>query len=385
MVRGPAQLTGSMSVSPSYDVMNVGITDTLMLLGHDANLPLNDPRPVGSIREMLVNMGPNTNSPLLKGMLEAYYAGNRDMWVMAVAPLSEYESDLDERDTSYYQTYRDRLNIAYDQLLDMGVEDLIVPIDAPFNSTVDFLGPLLKYCVNRYNNHGKICLGFLGTRGPITQSDVDALSQDSRINSVGTAGKFISIFVGDGSFTLGELPNSYTQSVAGIAAATFSTLPPNRGLTYRRLPNVVRTAGIDLTHDQLDTLASAGLNPITVTAQGRRGQPFEVVAASDNTLAPEASDYWSLTQLRLIKTIVSEIHRMGIRRMNSPTIDHFRHEVDSYLIELQSNNMLRDYSFNARRAANDPFTIEVDLSLRPFFGLKTVELDLLVAPGEEEF
>lgn len=385
MVRAPAQLSGTMTVSPRYEVMNVGITDTIMLLGHDDHLTLNDPQPVGSMHEAVVAMGSNTESPLLRSVLEAYYAGNRDIWMMAVAPLSEYESDLEDRDTAYYETYLSRLQTAYTLLLEMGIEDIIVPVDAPLNSTVDFLEPLASYCAQRYKNEGKICLGFMGTRGEILQEDVDALTSDTRLSNIGTVGKFLSIFVGDGTFNLSELPFAYSQSAATTAAATFSTLPPDRGLTYRRMPNIVGLSSPELTKPQVESLALSGLNPIITSAQGRRGQPFEVVAATDNTLAPQDSDYWSLTQLRLIKTIVSEIYRLGIRRMNAPTVDQFRHEVDQYLLDLQSNGMLRGFQFEARRNAFDPYKIDVDLVLTPYFGVRSVHVDVLVAPGEGEF
>lgn len=384
MVRGPTKLTGEMNVSPAYDVTNVGITDSIMLLGHDDHMPLNDPRPVGSMREALVALGPNPDSPLLRAVLEAYYAGNRDMWAMAVAPMSEYESDLSLRDTAYYQTYKDRLDVAYSQLGDMGIEDIIVPVDAPLNSTIDFLKPLVKYCVNRYRNEGKICLGFIGTRGSITQADVDALVADTRFSDIGEPGRFITTFVGDGTFNLGELSFAYSQSVATVAAATFSTLPPNRGLVYKRLPNVVGLSSPELTDTQVESLALAGLNSAISTTQGRRGRPFEIVLSSDNTLAPEGSDYWSLAQIRLIKTIVSEIYRLGLRRMKSPSIEQFRSDVNEYLRNLQSQNMLRDFEFHARRNFFDPYRIDVDLVVRPFFGVRAISLNLLVAPGEEE-
>ena len=379
-------MQGSMAVSPRYQVMNEGLTDTVMLLGMDDNLTKGEPRPVNDLKKMVKEMGRDPESPLLQALLEVYYAGGRDIWVVAVDDLSGYEPDLDERDSSYYQAWKDKLVDQFDDLTDLGVEDVVVPLDAPFNSSIDFLKPTLEYCLERYRRGGDIVQGFIGTRGRIDDEEAETLAQDGRLDTIrqtAEAGKFLTVMVGDVSLNLEEMPFGHTASVAPTAAGRSSRLPLDRGLVNRRLPNVNRIAGPILKSDTVSKLSQSGLNPVTTTSAGRRGEPFEVVLASDNTLALEGSDFWSYQQIRLASNISKEIKQLGNRRMGNVNFETFRSDVIDYLNFLENEDTIRDFQADISRSPTNPYRAKVDLLIRPYAGIRQIEIDIEVAPEEE--
>jgi hypothetical protein len=120
--------------------MSTGLTNTVLLIGHADAVRLHDPFKVDSMAQALAFLGNDYTSPLVAGLLEAYAAGCRDMYVYAVAPMSEYEQNpalrLDYRvdwgGKNFYQLYKERLDEAYSILLAYDFFELVVPIEAPF-------------------------------------------------------------------------------------------------------------------------------------------------------------------------------------------------------------------------------------------------------------
>lgn len=382
------KLTASMHESSLYRRMGAGLTDRIFLLAHDSSLPLNDPYPVSSMHEAVRALDGNTQSPLLLSLMEAYYSGARDIWLVAAAPLEEYEPDLDERGPAYYETYRDRLNATYDVIKYFDAAQIVVPVDAPFNSTVDFLGPLVNYCVEAFTLSGNIHLGVMGTRGTIDDATVDAMINDPRLGFdeegiavLGQAGKFVSVFVGDGTYHLKELPLNHTSSVAVGVAAVMSQLPLDRGMTYRKINNIINTSG-DIAQANIEKLAAARLNPVSRNLRGRRGNPFEVIAFTDNTLAWDGSDFWSLVQTRLAAVVSHEVRAMGQRRLGTIGYDIFRDEVETYLAALVTDGVIRGYDLFVRRDLVDKGRVLVDIDLEPYFGLRRIHVSNKVGPAQ---
>ena len=375
-------LTAKIYESPLYQTMNVGFTDTIFLFGHADGRRLNDPYVVVSMREALRQFNNDADSPLVRAALEVYYAGARDIWLVSVAPMSEYEPSLDNRDAAYYQTYADRLQEAYDALVEWDVSEIVVPLEAPFNSSVDFLGPLAAFCQNSYVTTGAAQLGILGTRGPIDTDDVEAMIADPRIPLLGDMGKWVSIYVGDGLYRFDELPTTHNTSVATTVAAEISQLPLNRGMTYYPLRNINSMVGPRLTKDQINRLAEAKINAVGPNIRGRRGVPFQIVSYTDNTLAPDNSDFWSLTTMRLAARAMDEIRGMGKRRLGTIGYPEFQQEVYNYLTGLLTTDQIRSYDVAFNRDQYELNKVYVDLTLQPYHATREIFVSLTVGPEE---
>jgi hypothetical protein len=384
---------------PQYRVLANGFTDRIFLLGHGPtidgdnisnSLYLNDPYQVVDIREAVNKLQANSDCPLLKGLLELYYGGARDIFLMAVAPMLEYQSDVNNRDHSWYNTYRTRLNTAYNLLLDWDLPQIIIPLNAPYYDAkgVDFLTPLANHCGRAFDqvgstandpNSGNIRLGFMGTSfGAASDTITSILSTDPRLASVGDDGKFVSIIVGEGVVNIREMPTLYTAPLVISAAAELSQLSFNKSLTYTKLRNVMNLVS-RFSKNQLDQLTQAKLNPITSTTLGLRGRAFESVVLTDNTLGIDGSDYWSLVQIRLAGYIIDRIRSMGRRHLGDVGFGQFKQDVQIFFAGLITSNYVKDCTISVNKGSSD--IVLVDVSFTPYFGLRQISFTVNVGPA----
>lgn len=376
-------LQGMMRESPHYQVLGVGLTDRVFLLGHADGLSLNDPHQVVDIQEAVNLLGADAVSPLLRGLLEAYYGGARDIWIMAVAPMSEYTDDPTLRNSGWYTTYRNRLQAAYDMLSEWDLVQILVPLTAPYYDAkgIDFLTPLATHCAGAFAVTGTIRIGLIGTQtGPITQAAVTAMATDVRRNNIGEDGKFVSIIVGEGVFNNREMPTAYTNSLVTAAAAELSQLPYNRGLTHRTLPNIM-SLSTQMTLAQLTQLTDAKLNPIALSTLGERGIPFQTVILTDNTLGVTGTDYWSIVQVRLVLHVIDMVRALARRYLGTIGYGSFRQEVGEFFQSLLMGNTVRDYSLNISRDLADPYKVLVDIAIKPYFGIRQINFVVDVGPS----
>ena len=373
-------LVSTMTESPLYRVMGVGLTDAIFLLGHADALPLNDPYLITSMKDMQSKFAGDKDSPLYKAALETYYAGARDIWLVASAPMSEYKADLVDRDAAYYTTYQTRLNVTYSVLRDWDITEIVVPLEAPFNSTVDFLGPLAVFCQGSYDITGAMPIGLLGTRGTITQGDIDAMVSDVRPSSLGAAGKFVTVLVGDITLNMVEFGTTHVSGATAVAAAELAQMPLDRGLTSQRLSNAFNTSSFFSTA-QVRQLAEAKLNAIGTTVRARRGFREEVIVHTDNTLAEPGSDFWAISVIRLAARVADEIRFMGHRRLGTISFPIFQEEVEDYLQGLSATNVLRGYTLDIIRDPNQRTRVLVDLSLQPYTTVRQIHVPIFVGPS----
>lgn len=370
--------------SPDYQVLNVGFTDRIFLLGHADGLEINDPYQVVGIREAVTKLGADSSSPLLRAMLECYYAGARDIWLVASAPMSEYVEPV-SRDQAWYQTWAGRLADSYTLLTDWDIVQVIVPLNAPYYDArgVDFLLPLASHCSDAFARTGAIRIGLIGTQtGPLTDDMVDAMVADPRLELIGEAGKFVAVIVGEGVLNLKELPTLYTTPLVTAAAAELSQLPLNRGLTYRTLSFISQLATRP-TSAYKEALTDAKLNPVALTPLGERGGQFECVVLTDNTLGSNGTDFWSLSQMRLVMEVIEAIRAYGRRIPGAPsgiTFDAFKRDVRKYFQGLIGTNIIRDYTCDINWSTYN-YTVLVDVSLKPYFGLRQINFVTAVGPS----
>jgi len=241
-MRSAPSLVGSMRLSPLYQTLGIGATETIFLIGHADGLPLNDPYQVSSIQDVVNRMGADADCPLLRALLEAYYSGARDIFLVAAAPMSEYVHELADRSTvvegkTFWQRYQERLDVTYALLLQWDLPKFIVPVEASLTGTggVDFLTPLAEHCDTAFGITGAIRLGLLGSKGKLDDAVAQEVLADDRLSSLGDAGRFVAVLLGEALLLIQELPTTYATPVVSAVAGELSNLKLDRGLTYHRL------------------------------------------------------------------------------------------------------------------------------------------------------
>lgn len=383
------KLSGVMYQTTEYSNLGIGLTDQVMVLGHADGLDLNTPYPVTDMHDMVQRMNADATSPLLRGMLEAYYAGARDLWVVAVAPMSEYVQDPDERDDEFYETYLERLTTAYDLLVDFETPQLIVPLDAPIFGAgdVDFLTPLANFCKDSFDITGSVKIGFIGTVLPVISAElIDEMVADERLDSLGSAGKFVMTIIGSGMMNMVEVPFSYSTSPIAAMAGMCSDQLWDRGLTYTRIPNVIAMDFPEFKKDQLKKLCDAKLNPLAKTTRSRRGLSNEIILLSDNTLGMNGTDFWSINQVRLVMHCIEGIKLLGNRHLGTTGYMSFQDDVTQFMVSMVGNDMIREYTLEmelvkATVKGRGTIAANVDVTLKPYGGLRDISFTAKVGPG----
>ena len=439
----PSSLQGNIVESPLYNDLSLGATDRLVLIGHANGLELNMPHRVINIQESINILGADADSPLVRGMLEAYNCGARDIWLVASAPMSEYMpfeySDPSTRKTeredlgglTFYQKYSQRLDATYEMLRLEDFPEIVVPLEAPFydSGDVDFLTPLLSNCLQRYRETGNVSIGIIGTRiGFGASGVVEALSTDRRISRFNgqeyvystktlfsilkyhygidlftnqsqsqildgqDLGKFGMIVVGEGVVNTPQIDLQYTSCLATCVAALMSTRSFNESVINKKIPRVANLVGYKFSKDEIKTLARQRVNAITLTPLGRRGSSYETFLATDNTLAngwPEdrpddQTPFWSISTVRLVGKVSQQIVSLGNRSLGTIEYASFRESVRDYLDSLRIRRIIRDFSLNIYRAQDENRTVYVDLTINPFFSLREIYFTVKVGPGTGE-
>lgn len=419
----PPRLVGKMRESNQYDVLGVGLTDTIFLVGHGDGIGINSPFRVENIQEAVDALGADINTPLLRGMLEAYNAGARDIWLVAAAPMSEYISHDPADDSAryvtrdewggenWYERYRTRLETTWDYLLEWEIIEYVVVLEAGLESGVNFFDDMVWNCYTRFKNTGFPSVGVMGTQmGAWSQDELDALLTVQPIAGVGsfqkddfldyiqaTEGldtrtevednipyKFGMIIFGEGTFTLPQVPRSYVNSPIAAVIGALSASPLNRGITYLNIPHMVSPVGNDLSYEQQQTLAQHRINPLIRKVAGKRGLPYKCVIATDNLFMPDGSDFWSVVAIRLVAKVIQEIKLLGNQAIGTIAYDTFKRQVEDLLKLITSNGSVRDYKLNIYRrpAYQDPNqTVLVSVGLTPYFGVRDLIFQVEVGPS----
>lgn len=389
----PVRLYGTIRESPRYNDLGYGLTDRIFLVGHGTGFNLNDPYQVVNMQEAVNMLGADSTSPLVRGLLEVYNAGARDIWLVAAAPMTEYVPNLEDRmaprdewgGMNFYERYYERLIDTYTALESFDYPEILVPLEAPFYDTgdVDFVTQLVDHCTAAFEATGTVRIGIIGTRSlTYGTDDIDAMVNDPRISELDPSkGKFVILVGGEGVYQLPQMPSTHSSSVATAVAAQMATSPLNETLVYKKLSNIVSVAGNRLTDDQVRALARSKVNPAVRTAKGVRGRTYEVVIASDNTMSEEGSDFWSVMQMRLISKIIDRIRGLGRRYLGTIGFFRFQNDIDDFLASLVAQDFIRGYSYSVERDAEDPFQVYVDVAIQPYFAVREVAFTVEVGPG----
>lgn len=396
-------ISGITIQSANYQPLGHGLTNTIFFLGHVDGLTICDPYQVTDIQQAINDCNADPTSPVVKALLEAYYAGARDMYLVAVAPMSEYVADPTQRTNSYYTNYATQLQAGYDALVDWDIVQWIVPLEAPFNCAVDFLTPLENHCSLSLATTGSMRAGLMGTRkgSALLESEIQAIISDPRIattapvpfsnfiqlpnnlagvNEIDDIGQFVAVFVGEGVVNLSEMPTSYTTSVVASTVAVLSQLAINQSIINVTIPTIVDVIQ-QFSNADISAMANARLNAMTRTPLGKRSQPYQVIMATDNTLAFPGSDYYALSIIKLVSTVVDYIEAYGRRGMGLVGFGQFQIAVQNFLINLVKNGYIQNYTLNIVKDPTVRTKVDVTVSLTPYLGLRTILFTATVGPG----
>lgn len=404
--------------------MGFGDTARILLIGHADGLGVNDPYQVNDMQEAINLLRADSTSPLLRGLLEVYNAGARDIWLVAAAPMEEYVSNIDERldltqdaylvdggspssydqidiqfdidaeypDTllvdcsTFYEKYHQRLTATYAMLVDYDFAEIIVPLEASFGHVgdVDFATQLINFCQSYMDATNTTPLAVLGTRRPSTESIADSVNHmisNAATISSSPANKFVTVVIGEGAVSLPQLSFTHKSSVAAQVAANMATTTLSRGMSYSPLTNIVNLDIYDYTQAQLDGMVSAKLNPAIRTYKAKRGAPFQTVLLSDNTLATDGSDFWSLSQMRVVARCSNTIRSFGHAWIGSTDYVGFKQAVYDYMSSLLRSNTIKNFTLNIDRDLNDVNKVIVDVSITPFYGIRQIYFTVEVGSG----
>jgi hypothetical protein len=394
---------------PSYSQMNSANTSTLLLVGHSDGIAINEPVRITDMQSAIDLLGGDISSPLMRGVLDAYGAGARDIMVCAAAPMSEYVSDysnrlvstgvfeLDEATPSsktFYEKYYERLEETYQKLVALDFVDLIVPLETSIINTggVDFITQLADHCMNFHNATGNVQIGFIGSvSGGVSSDDIQKIKDNSAIvnklsayNSDGTlasdSGRFVVPLYGEAVMQHPQISVPYISSAAAAYAGLVSATDLSTSVIRKRIPNMLSLHGSDLSQSEYSELDEVGVNALYRGRQSRYNTPYYVYVTDEYTLANPMSTLSKLTQMRLVARTVSEIKDYARDAIGKFGYDKLASDVDLLLDSYKKSNYIIDYSVKIEPVLDAQGEFIFYVELLSAFGLKAVNFALSAGP-----
>lgn len=398
------------SYKPTYQDLSSSNTNTILLIGHADGIELNNPLKLKSVQNAIDILGADTKSPLLRGVLDAYDAGARDIFICAAAPMSEYIANIEERGTEYnyfnlnqstpsyqtfYEKYYERLEETYSVIKVLDFIDIVVPLETSFIRTgsVDFVTQLADYCSDFHDETGYVQIGIIGSKTNGTNSsDIQLIKQNPVLKDKLTTydysgqissdkGRYVIPVYGEATFSHSFLQTTYTNSVSAAFAGMISSTQINMGLTRKRIPGAMALHGTDLTNSEINELDSLGINVVYKNNKARRGNAFEVYVSNDYTLANLTSVFSKLPQLRLASFLASEVKNSSYKSIGKFGYEQVSSDVSNTLLYLKNNQIISDFEFKAVPSKTQKGVIMLYINVISSLGLKKISLSLSSGPG----
>jgi len=399
----------SVSFRPIYSDLDESSTNAILLVGHADGIELNEIYRVSSIQEAINLLGADMQSPLLRGVFDAYSCGAQSMYVLAAAPMSEYIEDISKRLTAmphlvssvsgvpvnFYQKYYERLSDSYNVIKGYDLIDIIVPLETSIVNTgsVNFISQLALHCYNFHEATGYVQLGVIGSRsGGVKESDIDILeanpifqnklttySVDGQIES--DIGRYIIPVYGELNFSHSGFNRSYSSSAAAAFAGAMSSTPVYMGMIRRRLPGAMSVFGSDLSRSAHARLDNMGINVVYRTRKATRGYPYEVAVSNDSTMANQSSTLSKAPQMRLVAMVINEIKNISNDGVGKNAEEKVKNQVKNMLELLVSSRVIKSYSMQAYASKVERGFLIFELNLVSSLGLKNINFSVTTGPG----
>lgn len=345
-------------------------TNNILLIGHTDSIEPYGIQKIRSIQEAIDILRADFNSPLLRGVFDAYSCGARDIYIMSCGYMSEYVEDVSERNNkifkdstnetfSFYESYYNSLAVCYNMVEQYEFIDIIVPLEASMINTgnVNFAKQLSLVCTRIQENTGEITIGILGSRNQgMSTTDTEALTvkdfefpNDVDINGYiqKDCGKHIILVYGEAIFNHKQLQRSYTSSVAAAVAGMVSSTQVNIGLSHQKIFSALSIYGNEPKNNEVRALAQKGINCLLRGGRSRRfaGQ-YDVYLSGDLTQSISES-FKDSSNVRLAAMLISEVQAIGNNSIGKFGYSKITSSVESLLGYLKQLDIVRDYSLNA--------------------------------------
>lgn len=356
---------------------NIGFSETnsILLIGHtDGMAPLSIHK-IASIQDAVNMLRADFNSPLLRGVFDAYSSGAKDIYIMSAGYMSEYVYNVELRNIkkyaddgatpnslsnaySFYELYAMKLQICYDILKDYEFIDIIVPLETSIVDTgdVNFVRQLASHCEIVQSTTGEVQLGIIGSRSinTIEQNILELKNKNFDIETIIStdgqiqvdSGKYIILVYGEIVFNHNQIQRSYSSSAAAAFAGVLASNRVDYGLAKTRIPLALSVVGVPLTKSQIEDLNSKNINSVVGGHRSRRGTPYNVCFTGDLTQSI-SENFTDASNVRIVGMIISEVQKMGTNAIGKFGHDRLIRNVDAILNILKINNIIRDYKLDA--------------------------------------
>ena len=357
----------SLSERSKYREIGQFETNNILLIGHTDSIQPYGIQKILSIQNAVDILRADINSPLLRGVFDAYSWGARDIYIMSCGYMSEYVENPSERNTkkfsgtngntfSFYEAYYNRLSECYALIEQYEFIDFIVPLEASMinTDTVNFAKQLSLVCGRIQENTGEITIGILGSRNQGgSSSDVNVLlSKNFEIPSAVDPngfitrdyGKHLILIYGELIFNHKQMQRTYTSSAAAAVAGMLSSTQVNIGLSKKRIPSALSIYGADLKSNEVRSLSEKGINCVMRGGRSRRltGQ-YDIYLSGDLTKSI-SDNFKDCSNVRLAAMLISEIQAIGNNAIGKFNYSKASQTVESLLKYLKQLDILKDYN-----------------------------------------
>jgi len=354
----------------NYKLMNQFDTNNILLIGHTDAIEPYGIQKINSIQEGVNILRADLNSPLLRGMFDAYSCGARDIYLMSAGYMNEYVDNVFERNTpihrdsvndtfTFYQLYYNNLAFCYNLIEQYDFIDFIVPLEASMinTGTVNFAKQLANCCQKIQQNTGEITIGILGSKNKgMNTSDVTQLLTknfeiESSINLDGyitkDCGKHLILVYGEAVFAHKQLQTSYSSSLAAAMAGMLASSQVNFGISNQKISAALSGYGVDLTTAQIKSLNEKGINCSTRGSRSRRfAGPYDLYLSGDFTQSI-SQNFKDSSNVRLAAMVISEIQSISKNAIGKFGHSKIANKVEALLKFLKNNDIIKNYSLDS--------------------------------------
>jgi hypothetical protein len=364
---------------------------------------------MNSIQDAVNKLRADFNSPLLRGLFDAYSSGARDIYIMSAGYMNEYVAEPELRnikrfaDTgatpnefsnsySFYELYYMKLELCYEIIRDYEFIDIIVPLETSMVdvSGVNFVSQLASHCDYVQTTTGEVQIGTIGSRNAsgTDQNISDLSSRDFEIPTVVTeegiiekdAGKYIILIYGEAVFDHKQMQKTYTSSLAAATAGLLSSTRVDYGLTKTRIPAALSIYGNSLTRSQIKSLADNKINTISNGLRSRRNPLYDVYITSDFTQSI-SENYSDASNVRLVAMIIEEVQGLGINAIGKFAYDRLVRNVDALLLTLRSAGIIQNYTLDAFADRLIVGKVYFNISIVSVRTLRTISFNVATGKG----
>jgi len=398
----------SIAVRPIYAVMDQVDTNSILLIGHSDGIEINELYHISSVQEAINLLGADKQSPLLRGVFDAYSCGAKSIYIMCSARMSEYVSDVSKRldvtpnlisentsnPVNFYQKYYERLSVSYTTAKNFELIDIVVPLETSILGTgsVDFVTQLALHCHSFHENTNYVQMGIIGSRSNgIKESDIDILEAnpifaqkmttydaDGVISS--DIGRYVIPIYGELVFSHATFLSSYVSSAAAAFAGTMSSTPVYSGMIRAKIPGALSVFGTNFSRSGYLRLDNLGINTVYRTKRGQRGNPYEARFSNDYTMANRSSTLTKAPQMRLIAMLVSEINNISNDGIGKNSEEKVISQVENLLQLLLGTRVVKDYKLQTYASKTERGFLIFEINLVSSLGLKNINFSVTTGP-----